>query len=310
VDQFFRLIEHVSYAPQAGGITDGRATVDLAARIVRDLERQRGLAERFGTTRQVAGVALAVGLLGLSTVVVATDMGAERGPATRFFEANALYKAGRYAEAAQGYATLLASGFESGALHYNLGNALFKAGELGRAVLSYERARRLLPRDPDVRANLRFAYQQVNSGAAGTPPQPPLWVRIALPLASHASTGELAIATSALYAVVMILLTLRLFLPQGRRALGRVAAAVAVVALITGTALGYRLVDEHVRTTAVIVRAGEIPVRFEPSENGTVHFTLSEGALVRRLAERDGWYQIRRSDGRRGWVEADSVEVL
>ena len=310
VDQFFHLIEQVSYAPKADGAGDGRATVDLAARIVSDLERQRGLAERFGTRRKLGGIALAAALLGVSAVVAVADVSAERDPATRFFEANALYKAGRYGEAAQGYGALLAAGFQSGALHYNLGNALFKAGELGRAVLSYERARRLLPRDPDVRANLRFAYQHVDAGAAAAPTQPPLWLRLTVPLAFYATTGELVVATSALYVLAMLLLTLRLFLTEARRALGRAAAIAGVVIVITGTALGFRFVDEQVRTTAVVVRAGEVPVRFEPSTTGTVHFTLSEGVLVRRLAEREGWYQIRRADGRRGWIEADSVEVL
>ena len=38
----------------------------------------------------------------------------------------------------------------SGRLFYNLGNAYFKAGELGRTVLNYNRAQKLMPYDKDV----------------------------------------------------------------------------------------------------------------------------------------------------------------
>ena len=46
-----------------------------------------------------------------------------------------------------------------------------------------------------------------------------------VPLAFHATTGELAVATSAAYTLAMLLLTLRLFLPASRRTLARGAAA-------------------------------------------------------------------------------------
>ena len=46
---------------------------------------------------------------------------------------------------------------QDGRLYYNLGNACFKSGKLGEAILWYERARRLLPHDEDIEANLRFA---------------------------------------------------------------------------------------------------------------------------------------------------------
>src|SRR5262249_48343930 len=40
---------------------------------------------------------------------------------------------------------------------YNLGNALFKGGKIGLAILNYRRAEFLAPRDPDIAANLAFA---------------------------------------------------------------------------------------------------------------------------------------------------------
>ena len=52
---------------------------------------------------------------------------------------------------------------------FNWGNALFKSGQLGRAIAVYRRAEALSPRDPDLRANLQFARNSVTGGAGARP---------------------------------------------------------------------------------------------------------------------------------------------
>ena len=64
--------------------------------------------------------------------------------------ANTLYINGDYVGAAAFYEAIVDKGYISGRLFYNLGNAYFKAGELGRAVLNYNRAQKLMPYDKDV----------------------------------------------------------------------------------------------------------------------------------------------------------------
>ena len=74
--------------------------------------------------------------------------------------ANQLYNTGSYAEAAQVYEQLLSQGMTHSSLYYNLGNAFYVQGDLGRAILNYQRAARLDPRDPEIRANLALARNQ------------------------------------------------------------------------------------------------------------------------------------------------------
>src|SRR5439155_19480136 len=69
---------------------------------------------------------------------------------------NKLYAQQNYSGAATAYEEALRAG-PSAAVQYNLGNALFKSGKIGRAILNYRRARYLDPRDPDINANLTFA---------------------------------------------------------------------------------------------------------------------------------------------------------
>src|SRR5438552_9134717 len=88
---------------------------------------------------------------------------------TAFDQANRLYEEGKFTEAAAAYEKMLQQGQASPALYFNLGNALFKAGQVGRAVLNYRLAERLAPRDTDIRANLKFARGSVAPGATPTP---------------------------------------------------------------------------------------------------------------------------------------------
>ena len=88
---------------------------------------------------------------------------------TAFDQANKLYEEGKFSEAAAAYDKMLEQGEAAPALYFNLGNALFKAGQVGRAVLNYRLAERLAPRDPDIRANLKFARNSVATGAVTSP---------------------------------------------------------------------------------------------------------------------------------------------
>src|SRR5258706_9448576 len=78
--------------------------------------------------------------------------------ADEFKAANALYDAGKFAEAAAAYEKIES---KTANVYFNLGNAMFRQEKFGLAVLNYERARQLAPRDPDILANLQFAQQRL-----------------------------------------------------------------------------------------------------------------------------------------------------
>lgn len=316
----FAACERARFAP--GGDADGdmRQALARAESLLRALERAR----RLGTATA------ATALLVAASIVVATApralraagapspaaapsaaSGADRGVATRgdtphtiFFHANALYGEERYAEAAAEYQRLLATGLESGPLYFNLGNACFRAGDVGHAVLAYERARRLAPGDPDVLANLRFA----RAGAA--PDEPPLGARVLFPLAVRAASDGLLLLASALYVALVVLGIVRRLAPTIERATAVAARVIVLLLAVVASSAAYRILAIEVPAYAVVVAPQGAAVRFEPSTTGTPHFTAKTGALLRVLAIRDQWAQVTRPDGTRGWIAADAVEPL
>ena len=96
----------------------------------------------------------------LLVVVVLSACAPEKTSGTQMAEANQLYEAGQYQEAASAYQSMVDAGADDGALYYNLGNACYKSGDLGRAILNYRRAQIIDPRDSDIETNLQIAREQ------------------------------------------------------------------------------------------------------------------------------------------------------
>ena len=231
---------------------------------------------------------------------------APTAPQTAFFRANTLYTQGQYAEAAEAYEAVLQSGLVSGNLYFNLGNAYFKAGQVGRAILHYERARRFLPSDPDLATNLRFARSLTGAEVCRSP----LWQGLVFPLAHRVATDQLVWLTSMAYTLIFGVFAVCRLWPRRPQWLRSVGWGVAACLVVLTLSLAQQLRTSEWQQHAVVLTQEDTPVRFEPAVSGTVHFSVTQGTRVRVLDIRAGWWQVARCDGRRGWVEKDTLEEL
>ena len=298
IGAFFQLVEQARYAPNQSAAAARSNALDLAKAIVAGLDRERRLERHLA-----ASVALA---FSCAAALLAPAHADDATPQTAFFQGNQAYAAGHYGEAVSAYQSVRDGGEESGALDFNLGNALFKDGQLARAIASYERARRLLPRDPDVQANLAYALERAKVADEASP----LWERLLFPFAARATGSELAVVASVCWWALWLLLGVRVLVPRRRSGLTRAAWAAAALYLIVAGSLGLRLAEVELRDTAIVTAAGGASVRFEPSATGTEHFPAAAGTTLDVTEERDDWLQVRRADGLRGWVPRSAVERL
>jgi hypothetical protein len=172
-------------------------------------------------------------------------------------------------------------------------------------VLNYERARRLAPSDPDVLANLAFARSRGAEAEA-----PSLLSRILFPLADRVSTDRLFLGAVLAWTGFFALLAVARLVPRARVGAGRGAILLGIVTVVFVTSGLVRLVTVEWPPQAVVVSDRVATIRFEPSASGAAHFEAKPGAMLRVVTEREGWAQVERSDGRRGWVERASVEPL
>lgn len=130
-----------------------------------------------------------------------------------------------FRESAKVLESILADGFCNGAVYYNLGNAYYRAGDFGRAILNYRKAKPYRPRDPLLEANL----QQALASAPGkiTEPPKPWWLHVmfwteALSHPTRVVISLLSFALAPLIALIAILFRRRnyLWLAGGTTALG------------------------------------------------------------------------------------------
>ena len=84
----------------------------------------------------------------------------DRGLSLRNSDPNLSHEA--FMTAAERWQTLVDSGIENGPLFYNLGNAQVQAGDLGKGIASYLRARDFLPSDARLQENLEYARTLVS----------------------------------------------------------------------------------------------------------------------------------------------------
>ncbi len=222
-------------------------------------------------------------------------------------EANRLYEAGQLTEAVAAYEALVAAGANDGTLYYNLGNAYFKIGDLGRAILNYRRAQRLLPRDPDVAANLALARTQAQDRLE-VEGQQGLVAFIEHTLVGWMTPDEAAQLALGLWIILCAIGVAWIVRPQWRHAL---VYALAVIAVLWGLALislGLRMLDAR-RAPAVIV-AESAEIRSGPGTDYLTEFTLHAGAEVRVIEERAGWTRIALPGDLQGWLPGERVQQV
>jgi tetratricopeptide (TPR) repeat protein len=254
------------------------------------------------------GVTAAVAVLWLAAIT--SPAGALLAQDEIFQQGNQLYQAGDYAAAVEAYEAVLASGLESHELHYNLGNAHFKAGDLGRSILSWERALRLEPGDADALANLELADRLTVDEIE---PLPRFWILSVISwwvnlLPRSVLISVVGVAWLCLAGGVIVRILTRA--EGGRRRGAWVAAGGAAVVLLLGTNLVVRETGLGRAEGAVILEEA-VPVRSAPAaDDNLTLFEVHEGTRVRVDQRTEQWAEIVLADGKVGWVPVDVMEII
>lgn len=216
------------------------------------------------------------------------------GPADDFAAANAALARGDLAAAEAGYRDLLGAGVRDADVYYNLGNVLYRQGRIPGALLAWRHAALLDPRDPDVWANLDFVRRSLPERVVTPDPRPDF-----APWQSALSAAEGQWIGEVLVALGLSLLALRHRLPRVPVAVGITFAAVGLWVWGGGMA-------EAALAPVAVVLTPEARVTSDLG-GGLELFVLRAGAEVGTIDEEAGSVLVVLPDGRKGWVDADTV---
>jgi tetratricopeptide (TPR) repeat protein len=220
-----------------------------------------------------------------------------------FFSSNQAYRQGRFQEAIDGYDQLIRSGCKEGNLYYNLGNAYFRMGQLGRAILNYERAHLLMPRDADLNFNLSHARDKTQDAVSESQDL----VSITFFWLKDLSLIKLMWGFAILNLLFWTALLIRLFF---KFEWTYYACLISLILwIIAGTSFGLKCYQLNTDDRAVILEQ-EVNILAGPDIRDTVLFNLHAGTIVHHEISVDGWSLVSLPDKKRGWVKAGAVEPV
>jgi len=232
-----------------------------------------------------------------------------QGPEQAFQRGNALYQQGKFAEAAGVYEEIIKSGLVSGELLFNLGNAYHKTGNMGKAILQYERALRLMPGDDDLRHNLQLENLLIVDKIESTPRLFlwDWWDGIKEGLSLRASTWVAYGAYVLLIVSIALVVLARSFALRKAGVIAVFCTGVLFVLLLS--VLVAKGIDAG-RTDEAVVIAGITTIKNSPDAASSDAFVLHAGVKVRITDSVNSWIKIRLADGKVGWMEKSAAEVI
>jgi tetratricopeptide (TPR) repeat protein len=230
-------------------------------------------------------------------------------PAEAMLVANQRYELGNYDEAIAGYEAIIASGVRNSDVYYNLGNAYFKQGDTGRAILNYRRAQQLDPPDADIAANLALARAQTVDKLE-VPPEGVL-INIVEIAEEWLTLNQAAMVALGLWLLMCVAFVVAIFQPRWRRLSAGAMVILGILLLIGLVSMANRLYKETQSPAAVIV-APQVDVTSGPGggDQYLVEFELHAGAEVRLLESRIGWRRITLPGNLEGWVPGEAIEPV
>ena len=220
-------------------------------------------------------------------------------------QGNLLYEGGKYAESSRTYERIVDRGIRNGYVYYNLGNAYYKQDQLGRAILAYERASRLIPRDGDLKNNLYLANERTVDQITGDVP----WFgRQAL---DAVTMNEATVAATITGFIASLSLMIYLLARQTsfRVRAGYLSGVTGLIFLLAIGFTGVKIYDHFANEEGIVLSATAV-VRTSPDEASDPVFTLHEGVKVQLVEHRQDWMRIQLPDGKNGWLAQDELEGI
>ncbi|MFI3319597.1 MAG: tetratricopeptide repeat protein [Rikenellaceae bacterium] len=223
--------------------------------------------------------------------------------------ANTEYINERYAEAIKLYQEILTREKHSAPLYYNLGNAYFKNGELGRALKYYYRAEKLDPTNADIQYNIEVAKSHTKDRIEEIPP----FILAEWSNSLRSIMGGQGWGILSLLGFLMMFTFALIYLLSrdlAKRKVGFYGILGSLFAAVVSMVYAVSISSEYVNSDDAVVMSQSMVVKSSPDRKATELFILHEGTKVHIISEHDDWREIKIADGKQGWVEVSRLGVI
>ncbi len=237
-------------------------------------------------------------------VIGFTHAGEDGSKLPNFYQANELYNQGKYEAALEVYQEVAKSspGYP---VFYNMGNSYFRLGQIGNSIVHYRKALRYDPRNSELVANLRYAREEAKDEIEDNKGLKTLGILFFWH--NDLTLKEALLAVAVIYALFMVLATVRLY--RKFDYLGLSLSGLAVLFLLLSSSAGLKYYQESYTQEGAVVHK-EVSIHSANDPNSVVLFKLHDGAEFRVLDARGDWMQIELKDRKKGWVVRKLTELI
>jgi len=222
-------------------------------------------------------------------------------PDADFVKANQEYAQGHFKKAISGYEALVRAGQWSANVFYDLGNAYFRTGEFGRAILNYNRALALERHHAEATANLQIARDEAHALEIQ-----PSWPERYL---QFATVNQYSIAAAVAFWIGAFCLAALIFT---RRRTAAITTLLLVMFLVFfGGILAVWQLERGSKGSALAVVIGkDVQARLATADTANSVLALPSGSEVKILSTRGDWIYASLPNNLRGWIPAKNAERL
>jgi tetratricopeptide (TPR) repeat protein len=224
-------------------------------------------------------------------------------------QGNDEYQNGKYEDAITDYGKLVHDGYEGASLYYNLGNAYYKDGKIGYAILYYEKALKLSPNDDDIQHNLAIANTKTVD-KINVFPQFFIfqWWESLL---SFFSVKGWTYFTYFIFLLILGAAGIYFFVrdPMIQRYSFFGGLLILILFIFSVIILTININRElNVKKGIVITQA--VTAKLSPDEKSNDAFVIHEGLKVTMEDRVDNWVEIMLNDGKMGWLPDNDIAQI
>jgi tetratricopeptide (TPR) repeat protein len=222
-------------------------------------------------------------------------------PDAEFAKANQEFAEGHFKEAISGYEALIRAGQWSANVFYDLGNAYFRTGDFGRAILNYERALALERHHPEATANLQIARDEAHALEI-QPSGPERYLQFA-------SVNQYSIAAATAFWLAIFTMFALIF--KRRRSARAIAVSICCLLVLAVAVYAIFTLERGSKGQALAVVTGkDVQARLATADTANSVLALPVGSEIKILSTRGDWIYAALPNNLRGWIPAKNAEQV
>lgn len=234
-------------------------------------------------------------------------------------QADAAYAADEFTKAIELYNEAISEDGTSSTLFYNLGNAYYRAGQPGKAILNYRRALKLNPANSDAKENLEFVNSKIIDKSVDNDS---LTDKIKDRVVGFMSADGWAYLTATFFALFMLCAAGYIFINSVKvRKTSFFVALILLICTIFGIIVSIMAASRQTDNSDAIIMSESVQLSTsprQPKDKSEEALLLHEGTAVhiidslrvQGVSDNPVWYEVTVNKEHRAWINAADVERI